>query len=131
MRPDPVRCDERDGTKGADTYPWPVRWFRSRGRVGTGSSGGREAERATREHLAQFVRTREGVEAYVEPETRSTPMTVVLVAVTGEWTRRRVPGERAARRLAAELGIPVYDVHLTGYPARMRAWSSRRRAGDA
>ena len=73
-----------------------------------------------------------GVEAYLEPETRSTPMTVVLVAVTGEWTRRRVPGVRAARALATDLGIPLYDVHKTGYPDRMRTWTSRqRRAGRA
>ena len=87
-----------------------MRWFRPRRPPGVGETGGKEAERATRAHLAEFARTRVGVEAYVEPETRSTPMTVVLVAATGEWTRRRVPGARAARQIAAELGIPVYDV---------------------
>ena len=31
-----------------------------------------------------------GVEAYVEPKTTVTDVTVVLVADDGEWTRRRV-----------------------------------------
>ena len=46
----------------------------------------------------EFILTRVGVEAYVEPRTSSTPTTVMLVATDGEWTRRRVPdGEAAAR----------------------------------
>ena len=37
-----------------------------------------------------------GVEAYVEPKTTVTDVTVVLVAADGEWTRRRIVGERGA-----------------------------------
>ena len=87
------------------------------------------AERATREHLARFAAERAGVEAYIEPATRTTPTTVVLVALTGEWTRRRVPDERTARELARGLAIPVYDVQLTGYPRRMREWNAKQRRG--
>ena len=87
------------------------------------------AERATREHLARFVAERAGVEAYIEPATRSTPTTMVLVALTGEWTRRRVPDPRAAREIARGLAIPVYDVQLTGYPRRMREWNAKQRRG--
>lgn len=87
----------------------------------------RDAQRATVEHLREFTRSRVGVEAYVEPPTHVTPTTVVLIATTGEWTRRRVPDAMAARRIAHELGIPVYDVQLTGYPQRMRDWNARRR----
>ena len=90
----------------------------------------RQAERAAREHLADFVRTRVGVEAYVEPETHVTQTTMVLIATTGEWTRRRVPDESTARKIAEELSIPVYDVQRTGYPPRMREWNARRRAGE-
>ena len=79
-------------------------------------------------HLAEFVRTRVGVEAYVEPVTSVTQTTVVLIATTGEWTRRKVPDAAAARAIAGELGIPVYDVQLTGYPQRMRDWNARQRA---
>jgi hypothetical protein len=77
-------------------------------------------------HLKDFVATRPGVEMYVEPRTTVTPATVVLIAGSGEWTRRRVADERAAGGLAKELGVPVYDVQLTGYPARMREWNSRQ-----
>jgi hypothetical protein len=80
------------------------------------------------EHLQGFVTSRRGVEAYVEPRTTVTETTVVFVAHDGEWTRRRVPDPGEAGRLAQELGIPVYDVHATGYPPRMRAWSSAQRA---
>ncbi len=91
----------------------------------------REAAAATMAHLTDFARTRVGVEAYVEPVTNVTQTTMVLIATTGEWTRRRVPDARAARRIAQELAIPVYDVQLTGYPQRMRDWNSRQRRGRA
>lgn len=116
------------------------RWRRRRGagRAGFGDAGqsgarhgGAEQQvdprRATVEHLAEFVRTRVGVEAYVEPVTNVTQTTVVLIATTGEWTRRRVPDPRTAHQIARDLGIPVYDVQRTGYPQRMRDWNSRQR----
>ena len=89
--------------------------------------GTRDARRATLEHLGQFAKDQAGVEAYIEPPTRVTPTTVVLVALTGEWTRRKVPDERAAREIARSLAIPVYDVQLTGYPRRMREWNAQHR----
>ena len=103
--------------------------FRSRrARASSGSDGsGREAQEATVAHLREFVRSRVGVEAYLEPATHVTQTTVVLIATTGEWTRRRVPDVRTARELANNLGIPVYDVQLTGYPQRMRDWNARQR----
>jgi len=80
-------------------------------------------------HLREFVATRRGVEAYVEPATNVTPWTVVLVAHDGEWTRRPCDAPEAAREFAAKAAIPVYDVKATGYPARMREWSSAQRRG--
>ncbi|GAB3093311.1 hypothetical protein GCM10027054_18590 [Isoptericola nanjingensis] len=73
------------------------------------------------------MRTRVGVEAYVEPPNAQTPTTVLLVATTGEWTRRRVPDERTGFEVARSLGIPVYNVRFTGYPQRMRDWTSAQR----
>ncbi len=88
--------------------------------------------KAVRAHLAEFARSRRGVEAYVEPETNVTATTVVLVATDGEWTRRAVGTRKAAFELARSLDVPVYDVNLTGYPPRMRQWSSRqRRQGES
>ena len=87
-----------------------------------GAPSSRDAQKATIAHLTEFVRTRVGVEAYVEPATNVTPVTLMLIATTGEWTRRRVPDERTAHAVGRDLGIPVYDVQRTGYPQRMRDW---------
>jgi hypothetical protein len=101
-----------------------VRWFRRRSDREGVPRGGDSADTG---HLEQFARTRRGVEAYVEPRTTVTAMTVVLVADDGEWTRRRIDGPDGARRLGQRLGIPVYDVGATGYPQRMRDWTRRRK----
>jgi hypothetical protein len=85
---------------------------------------------AVRDHLASFVSTRRGVEAFVEPPTNVTATTVVLIAHDGEWTRRAVASRDAAFELPRALGIPVYDVNQTGYPSRMREWNSRQRKGS-
>lgn len=106
---------------------------RSKGRSRSATSmdpaprGGAAARKETVEHLRGFVTTRVGVEAYIEPPTANDPVTVVLIATTGEWTRRKVPDEKTGFAVAQELEIPAYDVLRTGYPARMRAWNSRQR----
>ncbi|WP_324650976.1 oxidoreductase [Georgenia sp. H159] len=106
-----------------------MRLFSRRKSQGTSSpeipSAQRRAEVTA--YFRDFVATREGVEAYIEPPTPNDPTTMVLVARTGEWTRRRVPDEKAARTLARDLSIPVYDVNLTGYPSSMRRWSAAQR----
>jgi hypothetical protein len=111
------------------TREFQVRVFRrGRGRPGTR----RGANGADLEHLRQFVGTRPGVEAYLEPQTTVTETTVVLVAGSGEWTRRRVAGPEAAATFAKKQGIPLYDASKVGYPQRMRDWSaSRKAAGEA
>lgn len=81
------------------------------------------------EHLSGFARSRRGVEGYVEPRTLITETTMVLVADSGEWTRRRVAGPGAAQEMGAHLGVPVYDVTKVGYPDRMRAWNRRHSTG--
>jgi hypothetical protein len=78
-------------------------------------------------YLNQWVAERTGVEAFVEPKTTVTDVTVVLVAADGEWTRRRAGGYAGARRLSERLQIPVYDVQKVGYPQRMRDYDARRR----
>lgn len=93
----------------------------------SGRASAADRRRETQEHLAEFTRTRVSVEAYIEPPTIDQPTTILLIAADGEWTRRRVPDAAAARKLATELGIPVYDVNFTGYPQRMRDWTSAQR----
>jgi hypothetical protein len=91
--------------------------------------GGSDVDTAAdHRYLRDWARARTGVEAFVEPQTSVTEVTVVLVAGDGEWTRRRVGGESGARRLGEQLHIPVYDVQRIGYPQRMRDYDARRRA---
>jgi len=93
-------------------------------RPGTTRSGGSDELR----HLSEWAAERRGVEGFVEPETRTTSTTLVLVAHDGEWTRRRVASPQAAFRWGGRTGVPVYDVAAVGYPSRMREWTARRRA---
>ncbi|MFI6757923.1 hypothetical protein ACIBF5_02085 [Micromonospora sp. NPDC050417] len=101
-------------------------WFRRR-KQGTGAAGDRIANRGDFEHLEEFVRSRRGVEAFIEPRTTVTETTVMLIAYDGEWTRRRVDGPDGARRFAHKMAIPIYDVRLVGYPQRMRDFNERRK----
>jgi hypothetical protein len=101
---------------------------RGKGRPGTL----RAANGADMEHLKQFITTRDGVEAYLEPRTAVTETTVVLVASNGEWTRRRVDSPDAAAAFARKQAIPLYEAAKVGYPQRMRDWTaSRKAAGEA
>ncbi|MEU4567131.1 hypothetical protein [Micromonospora sp. NPDC023956] len=102
--------------------------FRRRRKPSGGDPGpGRAASRADLEHLENFVRTRRGVEAFIEPQTTVTETTVMLIADDGEWTRRRIDSPENARRFAHRLAIPIYDVRLVGYPQRMRDFNERRK----
>lgn len=87
----------------------------------------REATDADIQALIEFARNHRGVEFFVEPETFATDTTAVAVADDGEWTRRRVGSPQVIAKVARNLGLPVYDVNLVGYPPRMRAWNERNR----
>jgi hypothetical protein len=82
------------------------------------------SERDTR-HLDDWAATRQGVEAYVEPQTTVTETTVVLIAHDGEWTRRRIGSLDAAQQFGRKRNIPVYEVAKVGYPKRMREYTQR------
>ena len=103
--------------------------FRRRRKAG--GAGWRAASQADLEHLEQFVRSRRGVEALIEPRTTVTETTVILIAHDGEWTRRRIGNPDEARRFGHRLSIPVYDVALVGYPQRMRDYNERRKRAEA
>ena len=91
----------------------------------------REATSEDLDALREFARTRVGVELFVEPETMVTDTTAVAVATDGEWIRRRVGSPRMIRKVANQLGVPVYDVQIVGYPDRMRAYNARLKAAGA
>ncbi|WP_319446335.1 MULTISPECIES: oxidoreductase [unclassified Mycobacterium] len=99
---------------------------RFRGRGPRRSTDGQDPD-ADLNYLRQWVVEHEGVEAFVEPKTTVTEVTVVLIAADGEWTRRRAGGDAGARKLSDQLQIPVYDVQKVGYPQRMRDYDARRR----
>jgi hypothetical protein len=101
--------------------------FRRRGSKGASGRGERADPATDLKYLRQWVAEHHGVEAFVEPKTTVTEVTVVLVAADGEWTRRRAGGDKGARRLSDKLNIPVYDVQKIGYPQRMRDFDARRR----
>jgi hypothetical protein len=102
---------------------------RSAGRGSASRSQLREEVEEARRHLEEFVRTRVGVEAYIEPATTFIPPTVLLIASTGEWTRRRITDQALVSGLAEKLNVPVYDVQLMGYPQRMRDWNEKVKRG--
>jgi hypothetical protein len=85
------------------------------------------AESADQQHLLEFVRTRHGVEGFVEPPTVISGITLLLVAHDGEWTRRRVPSVQWAHRFANKHGVPSYDAAVVGIPRRMREWNQRNK----
>ncbi len=98
--------------------------FRRRGR-GVGSTGAivRGSEDADHKHLLEFIRSRRGVEGFVEPRTTITDVTLLLVAHDGEWTRRRVPSVKWAHDFANKHSVPSYDAGLVGIPDRMRHYN--------
>jgi hypothetical protein len=87
----------------------------------------RSVDDAVTAHLSQFVASRRGVEAFVEPKTAVTETTLLLVAFDGEWTRRVVPSPEWAHAFAEHLQIPGYDAAVVGYPQRMRDYNSRNK----
>lgn len=99
-------------------------WFKRRKRHAAWDRG---STREDIKHLEEFVKSRRGVEAYVEPVTMATETTVVLVAYDGEWTRRRVESPDEARDLARGWAIPIYDAAIVGYPPRMREWTAKHK----
>jgi len=105
-----------------------VGWFRRR-RSGSPAERGPDASDIA--HLEQFVKSRRGVEAFIEPRTTVTDTTVILIAHDGEWTRRRMPNPVVVRQFAQRLSIPVYDVQLVGYPKRMRDFNERKKNGNS
>jgi hypothetical protein len=86
----------------------------------------RAAREATIGHFTDFVATRVGVEAYLEPSNAHEPTSMLLIATDGEWTRRKVPDAPTAYDVARSLGIPCYEVQRVGYPQRYRDFNSRQ-----
>ncbi len=104
-------------------------WFRRRSQPG--GTRVTPVDRADLDYLAEFVASRRGVEAFIEPRTTVTETTLLLVAHDGEWTRRRIESPEVARKFAHQLSMPIYDVRLMGYPQRMRDYNTRQKRRPA
>jgi hypothetical protein len=78
--------------------------------------------RNDRAALKEFLRTRQGVEAYVEPRTLARGLSVALVASDGESLRVTLPDDSWLRRFARKRALPIYDAGVMGYPKRMREY---------
>jgi hypothetical protein len=81
---------------------------------------GPQASTKTLAELKEFMSTREGVEAYIEPPTSIYAMTLCVVAGDGEHLRRAIKDERQAKSLCTDQGVPLYDARIVGYPKRMK-----------
>jgi hypothetical protein len=81
-----------------------------------------------RQRIVAFLDSRTGVEAFVEPRTVVHPLSVVLVAVDGEWVRIALTDDRFLRELARTRGLKIQDASRVGYPERMRRY--RRPGGE-
>jgi len=104
------------------------RFRRGRRRDHTGGGATvRSADDGDQRHLQEFIRSRRGVEGFIEPRTTVTDVTMLLVAHDGEWTRRRVPSVKWAHDFANRNGVPSYDAGLVGIPSRMREYNRRQK----
>jgi hypothetical protein len=73
-----------------------------------------------RADMVAWVESHTGVEAYTEPKTMMSPLSVVLVDADGEWKRFPLAEDRFLRALAKDRGVHVFDASRVGYPPRMR-----------
>lgn len=95
-----------------------------------GSTTVRASDKNDEVHLREFVESRTGVEGFVEPRTAVSDVTLLLVAIDGEWTRRRVPSVKWAHDFANKHQVPSYDAAVVGVPQRMRDYNRRVRAEE-
>src|SRR5438094_110121 len=73
--------------EGHDHGAPPMSWF-SRRKARPASA--RSERKAQLEALAEWAASRRGVEVFVEPKTPVTPVSMLLVASDGEFTRRAI-----------------------------------------
>jgi hypothetical protein len=110
-----ARRPGRRGSRKMGGYEFDRRRDQARRRL---RGVGGPAER--RDEIVDFLESHQGVEAYVEPKTVISPLSVVLVDGAGEWRRFELAEDLYLRRLASERGLPIFDASRTGYPPRMR-----------
>ena len=111
------RPSSRPARPAAGQYDWERRTDRYSRRL-----KGVMAPDEDRAAILEFIESRTGVEAYVEPQTVVSPLSVVLVAKDGEWRRFHLADDAYIRELAATRRLKVFDAVRAGYPERMREY---------
>jgi hypothetical protein len=89
-----------------------------------------EGPSENREGIVGFIDSHRGVEAFMEPRTAMSRLSVVLVAEDGEWKRFELASDAFVRELSRSRGLPVLDAARVGYPQRMRDYERRRRSSE-
>lgn len=102
-------------------------WFKGEGKRRSPAKSTESASRSSTKELEEFVRTRTGVEGFVEPKTAIYSTTLLLVADDGEYLRRPIKDRNQAGEFCGKSNIPLYDAAKVGYPRRMREYEQGRR----
>jgi hypothetical protein len=106
----------RSATRGPAGYEFAQR----RDRIARQLKGVPTGPEERRDEIVAFLDSHRGVEAYVEPKTAMSPLSVVLVDADGEWRRFELREDAFLRTLASQRGIRVFDAAKVGYPERMK-----------
>ncbi len=80
--------------------------------------------------LEGFATERKGLEGFIEPQTATSPTTLLLVDRDGDHLRAPVRDPRDAAVFCERHSIPVYDAQVIGYPKRMKDFDKRKRSGE-
>jgi hypothetical protein len=99
-------------------------WLKGETKRSAPSKSTQNASRTSTRELEQFVASRRGVEAFLEPKTAIYSTTLLLVAGDGEYLRRPIADRAQAVGLCDELTLPLYDAARVGYPKRMRDYDA-------
>jgi hypothetical protein len=81
--------------------------------------------------LQDFLKDHKGVEGYIEPQTATSPATLLLVDRDGRHERAPVREPEDAVAFCERHGIPVYDAQVIGYPQRMLDFQRGRRSASS
>ena len=81
--------------------------------------------------LESFAASHQGLEGFIEPQTTTSPTTLLLVDRYGEHIRGPVREPQDAVAFCERLAIPVYDAKVIGYPKRMREFDKRSKQAAA
>ncbi|MDX1657773.1 MAG: hypothetical protein R3343_03030, partial [Nitriliruptorales bacterium] len=105
-------------------------WFKGETKRDAPSPSTSKASRVSTKELEEFIKTRDGVEGYLEPKTAIYDVTLLVVAGDGEYLRRPVRDRGHAESLCNKHGVPLYDAGKVGYPRRMRDYDQGVRRTD-